>query len=347
MVMCAIVFYAITFCYVFFYQAESLAYLQHTLSQGQTHYDRFIGAIIITLLTMLIQFAAYRITHLRKRGHALTYFPSILALTILTSVRECGHVSKYWIWIAPVLLILWGILAWVSKQFETYEPGKDNPGLFSRTMWVNLLTMVVMFVFMMVFSNSNEIIHHRLRIENYLVKGQYEKALEVGKRSSENDNSLTMLRIYALSRVGKLGEALFRYPVSKGNDALLLPDGEFTKTLMMNPKIIKAYSLKKGKSDYLLIGQLLNRDLDSFAKTISLCYDVDSTAIPRHYREALVLYTHIRQHRVLTFHDDVLDADYEDMKKLIKKYPDRIQRESAVRDTYGNTYWYYYYRRDK
>jgi hypothetical protein len=87
--------------------------------------------------------------------------------------------------------------------------------------------------------------------------------------------------------------------------------------------------------------------LDSFAKTISLCYDVDSTAIPRHYREALVLYTHIRQHRVLTFHDDVLDADYEDMKKLIKKYPDRIQRESAVRDTYGNTYWYYYYRRDK
>ena len=34
------------------------------------------------------------------------------------------------------------------------------------------------------------------------------------------------------------------------------------------------------------------------------------------------------------------------MKKLLKKIPDRAQRESAVRDTYGNTYWCYYFRRE-
>ena len=355
--MCAIVFLAFTFCYVFFYQAESLAYLQHSLSQGMTTYNRTIGAVIITSLAVLLQYAVFRISGLRKRGHALTYFPSILALTVLTDVRPCGDVSHFWIWLAPLLLLVWAALAWVSKQFETYEPGKDNPGLFSRIMWINLLTMFVMLLFQIICSNSNEVIHHRLRIENMVVKAQYGKALEVGRKSLENDSSLTMLRFYALSRAGKAGDEFFKYPVSDGKSALLLPertaravgkaalllpDGNSTKTLMMNPKIIKAFSQKKGRTDYELMGYLLNRDLDGFAKNVGKYYDTDSTAIPRHYREALVLYTHLRRHRVLTYHDSVLDADYEDMKSLYKKYPDRTQRESAVRDTY----WYYYFRRE-
>ena len=344
--MCAIVFLAFTFCYVYLYQAESLAYLQHTLSQGVTRYDRTIGAFIITLLAVLLQYAVFRLAGLRKRGHALTYFPSVLALTVLTDVKADGHVSHFWIWLAPLLLLVWGALSWVSKQFETYEPGEDNPGLFSRIMWINLLTMVVMLTFMITCSNSNEVIHHRLRIENMVVKAQYDKALEVGRRSQESDSSLTMLRFYALARAGRAGDEFFKYPVSEGKAALLLPDGRSTKTLMMNPKIIKAFSQKKGRADYELMGFLLNRDLDGFAKAIGKYYDTDSTAIPRHYREALVLYTHLRQHRVLTYHDDVLDADYEDLKTLFKKNPDRTLRESAVRDVYGNTYWCYYFRRE-
>ena len=67
--MCAIVFLVFTFCYIYFYQAESLAYLQHTLSQGKTHYERTIGAFIITTLAVLLQYAVFRITGLRKRGH--------------------------------------------------------------------------------------------------------------------------------------------------------------------------------------------------------------------------------------------------------------------------------------
>lgn len=345
-VMCAIVFLVFTFCYIYLYQAESLAYLQHTLSQGKTHYERTIGAVIITTLAVLLQYAVFRITGLRKRGHALTYFPSVLGLTVLTDVRACGYVSHFWIWLAPLLLVAWAALAWVFKQFETYEPGKDNPGIFSRIMWINLLSMAAMLVFMITCSNSNEVLHHRLRIENMVVKAKYEKALEVGRKSLENDSSLTMLRFYALARAGKAGEEFFKYPVSDGKSALLLPDGQSTKTLMMNPKIIKAFSQKKGRADYQLMGYLLDRDLDGFAKTVGQYYDTDSTAIPRHYREALVLYTHLRQHRVLTYHDAVLDADYEDMKKLLKKIPDRAQRESAVRDTYGNTYWCYYFRRE-
>ena len=59
-VTCAIVFLTFTFCYLFLYQAESLAYLQHTLSGGKTHYDRTIGAVIITFVLQLIQYWTYR-----------------------------------------------------------------------------------------------------------------------------------------------------------------------------------------------------------------------------------------------------------------------------------------------
>lgn len=344
-VACAIVFLSFTFCYLFLYQAESLAYLQHTLSGGKTHYDRTIGAVIITFVLQLLQYWTYRITRLRKRGYALTYFPSVLALTVLTAVTENGHVSGMWLWLAPLLLVLFAGVAWIFKQLEAYEPGHHIPGLFSRTMWVNMLTMAGMFLFTVLLGNNNEVLHNRLKMELLAYKGRYNEALRLGEKSLESDRSLEMLRAYNLARVGRLGESFFHYPVTGGSE-VLLPNGTTTKTLMLNEKIIRAFSQKKGRTDYLLMGYLLDRDLDGFARNVGKYYDVDSTAIPRHYREALVLYTHQKSNRVLTYRDEVLDADYEDMKALEKKFPDRAQRATAVRDTYGNTYWYYYFKRD-
>ena len=340
-VTCAIAFLTFTFCYLFLYQAESLAYLQHTLSGGKTHYDRTIGAVIITFVLQLIQYWTYRITRLHKRGYALTYFPSILALTVLTAVTESGHVSGMWLWLAPLLLALFAGVAWVLKQLEAYEPGNHIAGLFSRSMWVNMLTMVGMLLFAVLFSNNNEVLHNRLKMELLVCKGRYAEALRLGEHSLESDRSLEMLRAYSLARVGKLGESFFHYPVTGGSE-VLLPDGTTTKTLMMNWKIIKVFSLKKGKADYLLMGYLLDRDLDGFARNIGKYYKLDSAAIPRHYREALVLYTHLRSNRVLTYRDEVLEADYADMRALERKFPDRALRATAVRDTYGNTYWYYF-----
>ena len=96
--------------------------------------------------------------------------------------------------------------------------------------------------------------------------------------------------------------------------------------------------------EYTLATRLLDRDIDAFARDFLKFYSLeDSTvAIPRHYREALVLYTHMRSNRVLTYHDEVLDADYADMRKLERQYSDKRQALSAVRDTYGNTYWFYF-----
>lgn len=345
--MCAIAFLAFAVCFLFNYQADTLYYLQHVLSGGKTSYDRVIGGIIILALLWLIQYAVYRITRLYKRGHALTYFPSILLLTILTDVTANGHIPLYWAWIAPLLLLAFVALAWVSKQFETYEPGQDNPGLFSRQMWVNMLTMVIMFLFACLFSNHNEIFHNRLKAERLILQKDYQQAALVGQKSPEADSSLTMLRVYALAQTGQLGSHLFEYPIVGGAE-VMQPNGHSLRTLLLPPKQIRLMNkTRHTRNDCLLSKHLLARDLDAFARDITKFYDVDSVRVPRHYAEALVLYTHLRSHRLLTYHDSVLDADYEDLRKLQRRYPDQTTRQSAIRDTYGNTYWYYYLKKQE
>ena len=67
------------------------------------------------------------------------------------------------------------------------------------------------------------------------------------------------------------------------------------------------------------------------------------TDLPKHYREALVLYTHLHTHRVLTYHDSVIDADYEDFLRVCRAgYTSPEAKRAAMSDTYFGTYWYYY-----
>ena len=37
-----------------------------------------------------------------------------------------------------------------------------------------------------------------------------------------------------------------------------------------------------------------------------------------------------------------MNTDFEDFQKLEKSVADERERQTALRDTYGNTYWYYY-----
>ena len=64
--------------------------------------------------------------------------------------------------------------------------------------------------------------------------------------------------------------------------------------------------------------------------------------MPRHYKEALVLYAHRRTVPVIVYKDGVMDADFQDYQALEHKYTNPIEKQTALHDTYGNTYWYYY-----
>ena len=364
-VMCALVFVVFCFLWLYFFQADVLYITQHALSGGQTRYGRLWGAVIITLLLFLVQIGVYKLTRLDKNVHALTWFPSMLLLTVLTSANQDIDVHFTfgpWLWLFPLLLAGWGACVWMlNRKDDLYERPVPS-GLFSRRMWINQLTMALMICGVGFGSNTNAVFHFRTHAEVALLYGDDAEALRVGGRSLETDGHLMMVRMYALSRQGLLGERLFAYPLVPSSD-MMLPTTSATRFMIypsdslyrhvgaiprreMRPMdylqtIIRHGQAKPAAVDYLLCGYLIDRDLDSFAREIGRYYTVNDS-LPRHYREALVLYTHQRNHPVLVYHDPVLDVDYKDLRKLEAEYPLPDERKGRVMEQYADSYWCYY-----
>ena len=99
--MCAIVFLTFSFVWLYCFQADILAAAQHVLSKGLTTYKPFVGAVLITLALQVFQLIVYALTRLRKRSHALTYLPSMLALAVITGINSDidSHyaLSSWWV----------------------------------------------------------------------------------------------------------------------------------------------------------------------------------------------------------------------------------------------------------
>lgn len=365
---CAIVFILFTFVYLYFFQADLLFAEQHVLSGGMTHYDRTIGAVLITFVLYLMQVGVKRITRFCGNFYALTYLPSLLSLMLLTAFCVEGERFRLSISCAVfalAVLFLYVIFCFLYEQKRSViESVQASRFMSVGCLWRNLLSLAVMFVMVCAGGNTDEVFHYRLRAERLLASGDYIGALQTGEKSDDTDESLTMLRVYALSKERQLGERLFEYPLSGGSDALLpdgknircmfFPDSEIFKQLgirrkgRMKPMEYLLYLKNHGMAlkpvtDYILCGYLLDKNLDGFVREIRHRYSITSASLPKHYKEALTLYTHLRSNPLLVFHDEVMDVDYADFQKLERKYTDRRERASFVRDSYGETYWFYYF----
>lgn len=366
---CAIVFILFVIVYLYFFQADLLFMEQHVLSGGTTHYNRTIGTVIITSVLYLVHVGSRKLYSFQGALYALTFFPSLLLLTALTGVNPDFDGNPFypvWLWLTPLLLI-----AYVAVALYARYGSKEHPRSLPRYtllggLWRGLLGLAVMFILVCLCGNSDRLFHYRLRVESLLNSGCYDEALKVGIKSDDTDASLTMLRIYALSRQKQLGERLFEYPVVGGSEALLPNEDSVRCLFYPENRIFKTLSIRrKGRmpamdylvyiennglamkpvTDYLLCGYLLDKNLDGFVNAIKHKYNLSSPSLPKHYREALTLYTHLRANPVLVFHSEVMDADYADFQGLEQKYHDKRERESYVRDTYGDTYWFYYFYR--
>lgn len=371
-VACAVLFCTFSYCWLYYFQSDLLALLQHVLSNGQTHYSRMVGALLITALLQLLALIVAAVVRLYRRTHALCYLPSVLLLTILSDVGAsfASHPSfGHWLWTAPLVLVVWGAAVWLSRQLMPFGVSRVAAGIFSRRMWINMLIMALMFLSAALLSETGAVFHYRMHAETALLQNQPDEALRVGSRSHETDVHLTMLRAHALYRQGLLGERLFQYPV-KGSGADLLPLKDSRSRLLLLPadsvwyhlgvrpahpmtfsrfmasaRALHADSLfvrNKSLADYQLCALLVDRKLDAFAALLPTYYAIDD-ALPRHYKEALILYTHQRRTPVVVYHDAVLDEDWDDLQQLEHSTDGRNDRKLKVLDKYQGTYWYYYF----
>ncbi|MBQ9215424.1 MAG: hypothetical protein IJ159_01560 [Prevotella sp.] len=363
--MCAIVFLLFSVCWLYYFQAEVLGIVQHELSGGVTKYHPYIGTLIITGCLFLLHILIYFISRLNGRTHALTYLPSMLILALMTDV--CLQISKNHIfsiswWLLVLVLVIWLFAVFVARAYQITEKD-DSFHFLSRPMWINLLIMALMILGVSFVSNTNAVFHYKVMAESKLMKGDYNGALLIGKKSQESDASLTMIRMYALAKKNRLGDELFRFPVTcKSNQILptdslsqlmILPADSIYYFLGARParKIVPKHYLEillrkypksnKNVIDYLLCCYLIERDLDNFADKVSKYYTINDN-LPKHYREALILYTHMRSHPVVVYHEPVMEEDYSNLQELEKQYPDFMERKGKVEDIYRETYWYYF-----
>lgn len=364
-VMCAIVFVVFSFAWLYWFQADLLTMTQHVLSKGLTHYRPLLGAFLITALLTVLQCVVFTFVKLRKRYHALTYVPSMLILALITDVsqRIDGNDMHPWSWLLPVSVVfVWLLLVCLARLLQEIEDDR-NYGILSRPMWINMLLLSLQIIFVAWMGNTNAVFQYRMKIEGLLAEGKYQKALEVGRRSLESDQNLLMLRMYALARENALGERLFEYPV-RGMSADMLPTNG--RTYMAFSPVDSLWRFLGGRpaepmepmhylellerrdnvtsrqvADYRLCGMLIDRQLDRFAQEIGKYYKLDDR-LPRHYREALVLYAHSRSNPVVLYHHPVTEEDWSNLQELESLYPDSTERKVKVEDHYNGTYWYYY-----
>lgn len=364
--LCAVLFCGFTFVYLYFYQADMLAVAQHILSGGVTTYNRLIGAIIITVVLMLVQVGVSSAVRLGPKSYALTYFPSALALALLASMApdDSGAIALGlpW-WLAVLLLAVWGGLCFMLRNVAAGNQKSETGFLLQAdTLWKNVMLLSAIFLFVGFAGNNDSVMHYRMKVEGLLLRNDFAGAAAVGQNSHETDAGLTQLRVYALSRQGVLPDVLFKYaiegsssdivPMANSTRCLLYPNDSIYRYLGARPARPMStwaylYALRRAGydsvavRDYVLCGYLIDRNLDGFTKELPKYYDINDS-LPLHYREALTLYTHLRAKPVIVYHNDVMDTDYEDLQELEKKFATREERKNAVRPQYSGTYWWYY-----
>lgn len=360
---CAIVFCLFSFLYIYCYQTPTLAYAQHVLSGGVTVYHPLISAVLITISGLIIQWLVYAVTRLREASHALTYLPSMLLLAFITSGFPDGRgglTTGAWIWFIPLILIGYFCLVRIIQQW--LSPNTAPEAFWSsRVLLLNILTMVVMMLFVFNVSNGDAHFHRQIRAEKLLLANKYKELAREGQGRSiltqltgnecfmltgnkveeTTDSTLTLLRFIAMDRMHNIADSAFTQPVVGGLASLM-------RQRNIHPLLVSRKFLMRRKSfDYRLCALLAERDLDTFAGMLSKRVNVnDSTAcdsLPRHFKEALVLYQHLRSKPLTSYSDAVLEADYKDMRQLLNSCATTDERNYMLRQTYKNNYWSYYF----
>ncbi len=349
-IVCGLLF--ILFCAIFLYLKNSqLEALQHLLSEGKTSYSPIWGTAIITLILCILQVIVSYLTRFVDYVHALSYFPSILILAFITDKDRNMYQSEHmenWGWIFLGSIFIYAILIWINRKWLPHFINKANfPNLASR-LWPNILIFILLSVTTLCLSPINIPFLCETKMESLIRQGHYSEASKIGKKNFITSRELTALRAYTLSRTDTLGSCLFEYLQPYGSDGLLL--NPKTQTTSMKAEELYSYlgtSPQTGETnlhyfsrichtetgnhpalDYYLCALLLEKKLNSFAKELHNFYEINEL-LPKHYKEALILYRHRHGEYEMPF----------DATKMEQEY----QQFLTNRNDYRNTYWWYYF----
>lgn len=210
--------------FLYFIQGDLLAEAQYVYSNGLTTYSILFGAIILTVVLLIVSRVMNILFHYPSELYVLSYLPSFLLLSVITSVNIDAFrdfTFGEWIWVFPLVLVVYFILILLIIPKLEHFKRKSSNNYFTKLIWKNSLIFLLLSLLTASVSNTNNVIYYELKAERLILNGKYDDVLEVGAKSLETSRRLTELRMYALAKTGRLCDDLFDYPQYYGVDGLL------------------------------------------------------------------------------------------------------------------------------
>ena len=362
---CATLFAVFAFLFVAVYQAPLLEAFYNEVATGKLGYNPWLVGGVVSLLLTSLALWLNRFAGFRREWTALAYLPSALLLAFITDIDRRiytgGSISYSWIFIFAAGLLVYAFMAFVLSRI-LFEKIKDVTMVTNRVLWRNMMLIVLLISLVGSLSNGDGHFKRETRLMSYLADGDTLKAMHVGKTSLEASHELTAMRAYLLSRSGKLGEHVFEYPQYYASEGLLppvqrtsplAPDSVYAHigavpaseetTAAFLARMALADSATTVAKEYYLTSLLLDKRLLEFKDQVLSMYGADAVdSLPKHYREALMLYADIADSPEIQIADSVMHEKLGKLRELEAMYDDAFIRGNYVRRSFGRTYWWYF-----
>lgn len=365
---CATLFAVFSFLFVAVYQAPLLEALYNEVATGKLNYNPYLVGGVVSLVLTLMAVWLNHFARFRREWTALAYLPSALLLAFITDIDRTLYVGgkSYAGWIVIIVI---GLLVYVGLSYFLrrikFEKIKDVTMTMNRVLWRNLILLVILVCLVGTLSYSEENFKRETCVMAYYNSGDVDEALNVGKKADKASQELTAMRAYILASNGMLGEHLFEYPQHYAT-AGLLPKSQRTSPLVPDSvysligavlmdgedaidflsRIACSDSATVVAKEYYLSSLLLEKRLVKFEEEVIAIYGADAVdALPKHYREALMLYADVADSaEVLPFelHDESMSSRLKALRDEEAKHDDVFVRGNYVRRHFGDTYWWYF-----
>lgn len=362
---CATLFIIFSFFFVAKYQAPLFELVYDKWATGKLDFNPYVwGATVATVLTVLALWLN-KFTGFQREWTAMAYLPSVLILSFISDIDRTLYTGggSLWGWIVIFVVgfLIYLFLSFVLRRI-LFEKIKSAAMSANRIIWRNLLIFVIFFCVAGSLSNGEENFKREALVESYYKRGDVSAALSVGNKSLDASRELTAQRAYIMASEGLLGEMLFEYPqlyASKGllpgklRTSALVPDsvynmlgatpGENESSSAFFDRIATNDSLSPVVKDYYLSALLLDKRLVEFTRRLPELYPgIAHDSLPKHYREALKLYSEIDGTFTPDFTNDELTVLFDSLKSIENSHDDVFVRGNYVRKSFGKTYWWYF-----
>lgn len=362
---CATLFALFSFSFVARFQAPLLELFYDHVSTGKLQFNAYVVGAVVSLVLTSLALWLNRYTGFKREWTALSYLPSAILLSFMTDIDRSLYTGDYgygkWLTVFAVGIFIYASISFVLRRM-LFAKIKNIAMSANRILWRNIQIFVVLFCMVGFLSNSEENFKREALVASYYKKGEIDKALNVGYLSQVASRHLTAQRACILAENGLLGEKLFEYPQPYASEGLVPTgervspfvadrvysllgvrplDGEDTRSLLK--RAVESDTASAVAKDYYLSALLLDRSIVEFVNTLKEYYpDTDTRNLPKHYKEALMLYESIDSNASFSVDDAEMQGDFESLKALEAEHDDFFVRGNYVRRKFGRTYWWYF-----